>query len=59
MSADGYRHIHHIISAKPLPLLNPNETNHAIHYTQTINDGNEVVNLGFSMKPIQYDLLFL
>lgn len=42
MSTDEYRHIHHIISAKPLPLLNPNETNHAIHYTQTINDGNEV-----------------
>lgn len=42
MSTDGYRHIHHIISAKPLPLLNPNDNNHAIHYTQTIPNENEV-----------------
>lgn len=43
MSSNGYRHIHHIISLKPLPLLNPNETNHALHYTQTIDDENEVL----------------
>ena len=42
MSTDDYRHIHHIISEKPLPLLSPNETNHALHYTQTIDDGSEV-----------------
>ncbi|CAF5162024.1 unnamed protein product, partial [Rotaria magnacalcarata] len=40
MSTNDYRHIHHIISTKPLPLLNSHETNHALHYTQTIdNDG--------------------
>ena len=42
MATDDYRHIHHIISAKPLPLLSPNETNHALHYTQTIDDDVEV-----------------
>jgi hypothetical protein len=42
MSTDDYRHIHHIISAKPLPLLDPNESNDAIHYTQTIDDENVV-----------------
>jgi hypothetical protein len=49
MSTDDYHHIHHIISTKPLPLLHPNETNHALHYTQTINDGNEVLIKIFSL----------
>jgi hypothetical protein len=43
MSTNDYRHIHHVISTKPLPLLNPNETNHALHYTQTIDDRHEVL----------------
>lgn len=43
MSTDGYRHIHHIISAKPLPLLDPNDTNDALHYTQTIDDDSTVI----------------
>lgn len=43
MSTDDYRHIHHIISARPLPLLDPNQTNDALHYTQTIDDDHGVL----------------
>jgi hypothetical protein len=41
MSRNDYRHIHHIISTQPLPVLDSHETNHAMHYTQSI-DGDEV-----------------
>jgi hypothetical protein len=58
MSTDDYRHIHHIISEKPLPLLSPNETNHALHYTQTIDDGNEVKKNNFFLKSFKYNFVF-
>ncbi|CAF4874206.1 unnamed protein product, partial [Rotaria socialis] len=56
MSTNDYRHIHHIISTKPLPLLNSHETNHALHYTQTIdNDGETPTNTRMLHRRVHFN----
>ena len=38
MSNHERRHIHHIISAEPLPLFDADQTNHGLHLTQQLDD---------------------
>lgn len=59
MSNEDYQHIHHIISNKPLPLYDPHQTTHALHYTQTIDEPPVRISTTYLLSFSESSLVFL